>query len=423
MGKEDFGFGGGTDDIVNNPNLEDKTDLDTGKVGNGVGENIDGTNGTDNNEPPTNPNTTGETNDNGAEETNEYEVGTVIEIDGSNYTIDEQGNLIDDKGTIFKAKEEVSDYLKSFEVQNPEEEPSINVSDIQQLVGVSVTDESGKAVEFENTPQGVASYINSVLEVKQNEFAQAGINKLFEDYPILNDFLAYYVANGNNYEGFGQLKDRSGIIIDEQNAAQQEAIVREAFKEFGRKGSVDKYITYLKDSGQLLDVAKDELAALQQADAEVRQRNSQEAIRRQQAYEEEVNNYWKGVKAAIDKREIAGYKIPETVIINRSGKQISVTPNDFFSYIYDQDNEGITRYQRELANETPEQRRDEEMLKAWLKYTGKSYDSLVEMAVAANEVKKLKLVAAKNKTSKATIKITKPTSKGGSVAANETYGY
>jgi hypothetical protein len=423
MGKEDFGFGGGTDDVTNNPNLEDKTDLDTGKVGNGVGENIDGTNGTNNNEPPTNPDTTGETNGNAAEETNEYEAGTVIEIDGSNYTIDEQGNLVDDKGTIFKAKEEVSDYLKTFEVQNPEEEPSINVADIQQLVGVSVTDESGKVVEFENTPQGVASYVNSVLEVKQNEFAQAGINKLFEDYPILNDFLAYYVANGNNYEGFGQLKDRSGITIDEQNVAQQEAIVREAFKEFGRKGSVDKYITYLKDSGQLLDVAKDELAALQQADAEVRQRNSQEAIRRQQAYEEEVNNYWKGVKAAIDKREIAGYKIPETVIINRGGKQISVTPNDFFSYIYDQDNEGITRYQRELANETPEQRRDEEMLKAWLKYTGKSYDSLVEMAVAANEVKKLKLVAAKNKTSKATIKITKPSSKGGSVAANETYGY
>lgn len=423
MGKEDFGFGGGTDDVTNNPNLEDKTDLDTGKVGNGVGENIDSTNGTNNNEPPTNPDTTGETNGNAAEETNEYEAGTVIEIDGSNYTIDEQGNLVDDKGTIFKAKEEVSDYLKSFEVQNPEEEPSINVADIQQLVGVSVTDESGKVVEFENTPQGVASYVNSVLEVKQNEFAQAGINKLFEDYPILNDFLAYYVANGNNYEGFGQLKDRSGITIDEQNVAQQEAIVREAFKEFGRKGSVDKYITYLKDSGQLLDVAKDELAALQQADAEVRQRNSQEAIRRQQAYEEEVNNYWKGVKAAIDKREIAGYKIPETVIINRGGKQISVTPNDFFSYIYDQDNEGITRYQRELANETPEQRRDEEMLKAWLKYTGKSYDSLVEMAVAANEVKKLKLVAAKNKTSKATIKITKPSSKGGSVAANETYGY
>lgn len=423
MSKEDFGFRGGTDDINNNPNLEDKTDLDTGKVGNGVGENIDGGDDPNNNEPPTNPDTTGGTDGNGTEETNEYEAGTVIEIDGSNYTIDEQGNLVDEKGAIFKAKEEVSDYLKSFEIRNPEEEPSINVADIQQLVGVSVTDESGKAVEFENTPQGVASYINSVLEVKQNEFAQAGINKLFEDYPILNDFLAYYVANGNNYEGFGQLKDRSGIVIDEQNAAQQEAIVREAFKEFGRKGSVDKYITYLKDSGQLLDVAKDELAALQQADAEVRQRNSQEAIRRQQAYEEEVNNYWKGVKAAIDKREIAGYKIPETVIINRGGKQISVTPNDFFSYIYDQDNEGITRYQRELANETPEQRRDEEMLKAWLKYTGKSYDSLVEMAVAANEVKKLKLVAAKNKTSKATIKITKPTSKGGSVASNETYGY
>lgn len=423
MNEENFGFEGGTDTTINNPNLEDKTDLDTGKVNNGVGENINGGETDDDKKPATEKTNPGEETGTAEEEEINYEAGTVIEIEGTNYTINEQGDLVDDKGSVFKTKAELSDYLKSFDVQDNNEEPSININDIQQLVGVSLTDQQGKVVEFENTPQGVASYVNSVLEVKQNEFAQAGINKLFEDYPILNDFLSYYIANGNNYEGFGQLKDRSGIVIDEQNEIQQEAIIREAFKEFGRKGNVDKYINYLKDSGQLFDVAKDELSALQQADAEVREQNSKEAIRVQQEHEKEVAAYWKGVKASIDKREIAGYKIPETVIINRDGKQLSVTPDDFFSYIYDQDREGMTRYQRELANETLEQRRDEEMLKAWLKYTGKSYDSLVEMAVAANEVKKLKLVAAKNKTSKATIKITKPTNNGGSVDKNETFGW
>lgn len=47
---------------------------------------------------------------------------------------------------------------------------------------------------FDNTPQGVASYIQSVIDLKRDEFAQAGVNKLFEDYPIVGDFLNYYVA-------------------------------------------------------------------------------------------------------------------------------------------------------------------------------------------------------------------------------------
>ena len=44
--------------------------------------------------------------------------------------------------------------------------------------------------------------------------------------------------------------------------------------------------------------------------------------------------FWNGVKECIDKRQIAGYRIPETVIIERNGKQISTTPEDFFNYIY-----------------------------------------------------------------------------------------
>lgn len=422
MKPEDFGFGGESGASETTPPMEEKTNLETGNV------EIEGKTNLDDNKNGNEVKETNasgdksETSSTGGQEQSDLAVGDSVEVDGVNYTVNEDGALVNEKGEVFKTKEEVAELLKQYSTEEVNENASINIDDIQKLVGINVEDEEGKAVTFESTPEGVAAYINSVLDLKKAEFAQAGINKLIEDYPVVNDFLNYYIANGNSYEGFGQMKDRSGIIVDEENVSQQEAIVREAWKEFGRRGSVDKYITYLKDSGQLADVAKEDLAALQQHDAEVREENSRAAIQAQEEYEKEVIAYWKNVKSCIDKREIAGYKIPETIILNKNGKQVSVTPNDFFNYVYQVDDNGMSQYQRELANESIQDRMQDELLKAWLKYTGKSYDSLLEMGVAAKEVKKLRLTANNNKAAKTTIKITKAAKNNGNLA-DEKFGY
>ena len=419
---EDFGFGGGTEVGGTTTPQEEKTNLETGEVGIEGKTNIDGNNGGETKPAETNGNAKGETSPTGGQEESTLSAGDSIELDGVTYTVNENGDLVDEKGEVFKAKSEVEAFLKEYTTEETNEVPEINVTDIQKLVGVDVVDEKGKAISFDNTPEGVAEYVNSVLDLKKAEFAQAGINKLIEDYPVLNDFLNYYIANGNSYEGFGEMKDRSGIQIDEANEAQQIAIVREAWKEFGKRGNVDKYISYLKDSGQLLDVAKDDLAALQQADAEVREENAKAALQAQQEYEAQVAAYWKEVKSCVDKREIAGYKIPDVIILDRGGKQVSATPEDFFNYIYQVDEQGMSQYQRELANEAPADRMNDELLKAYLKYTGKSYNSLLEMAVANKEVKKLRLTANKNKSAKATIKITKAAKTNGNLDG-ENFGY
>lgn len=419
---EDFGFGGGTEVGGTTTTQEEKTNLETGEVGIEGKTNIDGNNGGETKPAETNGNAKGETSPTGGQEESTLSAGDSIELDGVTYTVNENGDLVDKKGEVFKAKSEVEAFLKEYTTEETNEVPEINVTDIQKLVGVDVVDEKGKAISFDNTPEGVAKYVNSVLDLKKAEFAQAGINKLIEDYPVLNDFLNYYIANGNSYEGFGEMKDRSGIQIDEANEAQQIAIVREAWKEFGKRGNVDKYISYLKDSGQLLDVAKDDLAALQQADAEVREENAKAALKAQQEYEAQVAAYWKEVKSCVDKREIAGYKIPDVIILDRGGKQVSATPEDFFNYIYQVDEQGMSQYQRELANEAPADRMNDELLKAYLKYTGKSYNSLLEMAVANKEVKKLRLTANKNKSAKATIKITKAAKTNGNLDG-ENFGY
>lgn len=434
---DSFGFNGKTSNVDVKP-TDDVTDLDTGKTGqldangNAVDDitgngNGDGNNGDANKDKQTSSSTGGQTKDTKNPDdanANEHDLeeGTVIEDGDNKYTVDKDGNLIDDKGNIFKAKNEVAAYLKEFEVEDTSNEDKIDVKLIQELVGVSVTSEDGKPVTFDNTPQGVASYVQSVLDLKRDEFAKAGVNKLFEDYPVVSDFLNYYVANGNSFEGFGELRDRSGIEVDENNVSQQEAIVREAFKEFNRRGNVDKYIQYLKDSNELFNVAKEELEALQKADNDVREANAKEALRVKAEEEKQLVEFWNGVKECIDKRQIAGYRIPETVIIERNGKQISTTPEDFFNYVYQVDDKGLSRYENDLMKLSPAERRDEELLKAWLKYTGKGYDSLIEMAVSDKEAKKLKLTASQRKSTRGAIKITKPDSKN-DVLKDERFGY
>lgn len=434
---DSFGFNGETSNVDVKP-TDDVTDLDTGKTGqldangNAVDDitgngNGDSNNGDTNKDKQTSSSTGGQTKDtknpdDATANEHDLEEGTIIEDGDNKYTVDKDGNLIDDKGNIFKAKNEVAAYLKEFEVEDASNEDKIDVKSIQELVGISVTSEDGKPVTFDNTPQGVASYVQSVLDLKRDEFAKAGVNKLFEDYPVVSDFLNYYVANGNSFEGFGELRDRSGIEVDENNVSQQEAIVREAFKEFNRRGNVDKYIQYLKDSNELFNVAKEELEALQKADNDVREANAKEALRVKAEEEKQLVEFWNGVKECIDKRQIAGYRIPETVIIERNGKQISTTPEDFFNYVYQVDDKGLSRYENDLMKLSPAERRDEELLKAWLKYTGKGYDSLIEMAVSDKEAKKLKLTASQRKSTRGAIKITKPDSKN-DVLKDERFGY
>ena len=80
----------------------------------------------------------------------------------------------------------------------------------------------------------------------------------------------------------------------------------------------------------------------------MREANAKEAMRVKAEEEKQLVEFWNGVKECIDKRQIAGYRIPETVIIERNGKQISTTPEDFFNYVYQVDDKGLSRYENDL---------------------------------------------------------------------------
>ena len=79
-----------------------------------------------------------------------------------------------------------------------------------------------------------------------------------------------YEANGGSLEGYGEVPDRSGIELEENNEAQQEYIIKLAWHEQGRKGNVDGYIQYLKSTGNLYSVAQEELESLKEYDEQYR---------------------------------------------------------------------------------------------------------------------------------------------------------
>lgn len=425
MAAIDFGFNEGVAQQNNEQNEETRvTDITTGKevvtdeAGNPIENLHDDNNGGDGNknnegggeEEKQKTSPTGE-----QEKTTTIEPGTIYEIGDDKYTVDADGNLVDKDNKIFRAANEVADFLKEFE-EEPKTNDGIDVNSVIKAVGIQIKDDKNNDVQFENTPEGIASYVNSVVETKRDEYIQAGVNRLLQTYPFVADVINYYNANGGSLEGLGKVQDRTSIQLDETNEAQQISIIKEAWKEFGKHGDVDRYINYLKETGGLVDAAKDDLKALQDFDTTNKTRLEEEARKAQEEEQQRLVEYWSGVKSAIDGRKLGKYTIPENIMTTRDGKNVAATPNDFFNYVYQVNDKGQSRYMIDLAKQSKEQQLNDELLRAYLMFTGKSYDSLVDLAKAEKEVIRLKSV--KNAATRRTIKVTKPAAKTNSNEIN-----
>jgi hypothetical protein len=334
----------------------------------------------------------------------DIEAGTVIEFDNNSYTVDTNGNLVDANGAIFKEAKDVDAFIKEYGSEESTTEEVGNFEAIRNAVGVDVLDEEGNPIQFDNTPEGIAAYVKAVNEHQFAAAQEAAINTIFEEIPSLEDYINYVRLNGSHV-GFGEITDRSNITLDKDNISQQESIIRASFNEFNKRGDVEAYIKYLKDSGSLYDVAEEELNALKDKDKEEAELRAQEVAEREAAEIEELQEYWNDVKETIDSGIIGKYKIPENIIIKKDGKTVTRSREDFFNYLYKVDNKGISQYERDREQENPKDKLNDEILRALLKFTGGSYSNLVDMAVNEKEVKKI--ILQKRNTSAKTIRITK----------------
>ena len=369
----DFGYGGGTSSgdttPPNNNNAEPITNLGNNGEGNDSPTDINnnnnggstdgGTNGGDNTPPNSDGNgqqpaqpveQNDDKNNAGGGDDSPIQPGATLDIEGVTYTINENKEVVDDKGAVFKKADEVDAWLKTFDVDDNNDDASsaLSIERFQQEFGIEIVDDENNPIVFENTPEGINSYIQAVVETTRESIAENTIDALYDKFPFLESTINYYVANGNSLDGYGTLPDRSNITIEKDNEQQHQAIIRTAWEERGQKGDVETYLQYLKSQDQLYDVAKEELEGLQEHDAELAEQMAEQAEQAEKANIENTKKYWNGVKATIDNRVINGYKIPETIIMSKDGKQITATPNDFFNYVYQTDASGKSAYENDF---------------------------------------------------------------------------
>lgn len=338
------------------------------------------------------PNGDGQSDDSSLKE------GSVVTVGEDSYTVDANGNLLDKDNNIFKSSNEVAEWLAQFEtVDDDEDADAINLANIQKAIGIDLSDENGNPVEFENSIEGIKSYINGVVEANREENYRTAFNSIQQQYPFIDDVINYWVANNNSLEGYNEIPDRSKIEVIPNNTAQHEAIIRQAWAESKRPGNIEDYLQYLKSSGNLEAVARDELKGLQQLDADYRERIAQQAEEVEAQQQQYIAEYWKSVQDIVQGGKIAGYDIPETISVNRDGRTIAVGRNEFFNYLYQVDGEGKSMYQRDIEATDETAQLQDQLLRAYLMFTGGSYADLVTMADNKNKVKHLKLTAKNSK--------------------------
>ena len=411
------GSAGGTQATNADTNLVDQQDttaLNGDDVADITGQ--DGNKGENNNQTSNADVVDNQTDTDDTSSTGELEAGTQIEYDGVTYVINNNGDLVDEEGNIFKNAEDIAKWLKDNGVNDNTNDESISIDSIKEAIGLDLTDENGNPIEFTNDAEGVKSYVESVINHRSNDIAQGAVNRLFAENPMLKQFIDYVQVTGTP-RGFGDIPDRSGIKLDRDNERQLEAIIRMAAQEFGNKSINDNYIKYLKDSGALYDEARTQLEALVGKDKAYKQEIERQAQAAREQEQQEINEYWKSVSDAISKRVINGYKLPESITREFNGQKITLTLNDFYNYLADArevDDSGVrmTGYQRDLNRLSNEEALNRELLDAWLMFSGGSYKDLINMAVQEDKVRKL-VVKSKQQRSARTIKVNKL--KGGKV--------
>lgn len=344
--------------------------------------------------------------------------GDNVEFDGVTYTVAENGDLVNAKGEVFKKANEVKDWLAQQNIEDSNnqtnEEDGFTIAQLQSALGTEITDEEGKPVEFTNDIEGIKGYVKAVIDTKSNDIANGAINKLFTDIPQVKELIDYLRVNGT-VRGFGEMPDRSGIKLDQNNEAQQEAIIRMAGEEFNNPSINENYIKYLKSTGALYDEAKKQLEALVRADVACKQAIQQQAEQRRKEEEEYYNNYWQGVHDIIASGKIGGYQIPASFVKTVNGQKMTLTPNDFYNYLYkpafvDEQGNPYSAYQADLQKQTEEEYLNKELISAWLMFTGGTYKDLAEMAAKEENVRKL-IVKSKEQRNNKTVRISKPKAK------------
>ncbi len=352
---------------------------------------------------------------------NDNDDNTKVEIDGVIYNIDKDGNAIDDNNAIKYTKDQLNEFADA-----SESDIGIKVKDIIDHTKINVYDNNGNPIEFEDSPEGIEKYVESVYDKAKLEAKDEYTNNLNTTYPWLEDLLNH-VNLGGDISDFNKLETYDNVKLSKDNEEQLKSIIYKARSKRGdSEDSITRYYNYLKDSDTnndtIFDEATRELKYLTDT-SKAAKLAQEEAIKSKQLEESEnLSKYW-GVKVdengnlldlGVDnsvyniikskklKLNNDTFQIPDKIKVVENGKTNLYTPDDFFTYLYEPiavevDGKRVitTRDNLKLTREQQGRNINNDLYDAFMRFVNYDKSQFIKEQVKMNEVKKIKKLSTK----------------------------
>jgi len=269
----------------------------------------------------------------------------LISIDDKDYTLDDKGNAIDTEGKVVFTKEDI-DGMGG-------ETPTFDIAEIGKTTAIEMYDDEGKVIEYENTTEGLASHTTDVY----NKGGIDKVNELYQAYPEVES-LVRHIRLGGDSTNFNTRVDYNKVKLNKENEQQLKDIIYKAQTARGnRTDAIERYYKALSagdtDNDNIYDEAEAELKYLQDTDKAANA--EQDRLLQEQQYNEAIkaNDYW-GV--AVDNGQLKDlnkdgsvydiiksgklklkdktYTIPEKTKVIENGKPVIYTRDQVFTYLY-----------------------------------------------------------------------------------------
>lgn len=228
----------------------------------------------------------GEEEGSGSEDENKGEAEQV-EIDGTLYTIDDNGNAVDANGEIKFTKAQIDEM--SAEGANEVDEDYIEA--ISKASGIVIKDEKGKPVKFEPTIEGFAKREAAIKALGEQE----GFNKGFNDFLANNPDIAALVEYKSKFgtiEGYSANVDYSKVEIKDDDDLLADLIYKAEIQKGTSPERAKRIVDFAKANNTLKDDATESLTWLRKnQEAEINAIREREALQMQAELEKEIKFY------------------------------------------------------------------------------------------------------------------------------------
>jgi hypothetical protein len=292
-------------------------------------------------------------------------------------SIDEDGNVIDDNGKIVKEFKDIdySDILKG------EDNGTIKV--LSSILG-EISDETGTAKTYENTPEGIKQYVEDSLAIREEVIRTTFENELNPLVKKFND----HINAGKRYEDFLQRKHGlTDIVLDKTKSEELLEVIGENLAQKGLdKIEIDR-ILKLEKSGstddELFERAKKAQGEIKTRTTNLDAENKRISQEREAANLKSIETYWNGIKdVVVNKGTIVGTTIP----VKERDK--------FFDYVSRAvDDNGNSQDDVNMQKMTQEER----LYLSYLRFKGVPLSKLIEKSAEQKNVEKIKFKIAQSK--------------------------